>query len=114
MQVFNEINSRKLGQVYNVFQGFFNNLLFLIIIVFTIAVQCTLVQYGGKSVRTVPLTWQEHCLCIGIGAFSLVVSVLIKAFIPVEWFSRLAMKEEPLSEEEQQAAFTTNLRKSFR
>jgi Ca2+ transporting ATPase len=38
MQVFNEINSRKLGQTLNVFSGFFNNLLFLIIILFTIVV----------------------------------------------------------------------------
>lgn len=39
LQVFNEINSRKLGKdEYNVFKGFFNNLLFLLIIVFTIVV----------------------------------------------------------------------------
>jgi Ca2+ transporting ATPase len=44
MQVFNEINSRKLGvHDYNVFKGFFNNWLFLIIIIFTIVVQCVLV-----------------------------------------------------------------------
>jgi len=39
MQVFNEINSRKLGaSEYNVFKGFFNNLLFLVIMIITIAV----------------------------------------------------------------------------
>ena len=44
MQVFNEINSRKLGvKEYNVFAGFFNNALFLFIILCTIAIQCTLV-----------------------------------------------------------------------
>jgi Ca2+ transporting ATPase len=100
MQVFNEINSRKLGQVYNVFQGFFNNLLFLLIIIFTIVVQCVLVQYGGKSVRTVPLTWEEHLLCICIGAFGLIISVIIKALIPINWFRRIQMKEEPLTAEQ--------------
>jgi Ca2+ transporting ATPase len=39
MQVFNEINSRKLGSHdFNVFKGFFNNLLFLAILVATIVV----------------------------------------------------------------------------
>lgn len=39
MQVFNEINSRKLGiKEYNVFKGFFNNALFILVIVFTILV----------------------------------------------------------------------------
>ena len=39
MQVFNEINSRKLGQFeFNVFKGFFNNFIFISIIIVTIAV----------------------------------------------------------------------------
>jgi len=39
MQVFNEINSRKLGErEFNVFEGFFNNWLFLFIIIVTIVV----------------------------------------------------------------------------
>lgn len=56
MQVFNEINARKLGEKeYNIFQGFFNNMLFLYIVVGTIAIQYFMVEYGGKAVRTVPL-----------------------------------------------------------
>ena len=57
MQIFNEINSRKLGEnEYNSFRGFFNNFLFLIILIFTIVVQILMVQYGGQSVRTIPLS----------------------------------------------------------
>ena len=115
MQVFNEINSRKLGKHdYNVFHGFFNNTLFILIIIFTIIVQCVLVQYGGQSVRTVPLTWQQHLICIGIGAFSLIWGLVVKAILPVTLFERIQMKEEPLNQEEQKLAFTTTLRKSFR
>jgi hypothetical protein len=73
MQVFNEINSRKLGDFdYNVFKGFFNNALFLVIIVFTIAIQCVMVEYGDRAVRTAPLSYEQHLMCLGIGAFSLV------------------------------------------
>ena len=73
MQVFNEINSRKLGAYdYNVFAGFFNNWLFLFITFFTIGVQVFLVQYGGVIVRCTPLSLTEHLICVGIGAYSLI------------------------------------------
>jgi len=57
MQLFNELNSRKLGdQDYNIFAGFFNNFLFLGIVLGTVLVQIALVQYGGQPIRTSPLT----------------------------------------------------------
>ena len=44
MQVFNEINCRKLGESeFNVFGSFFNNGLFLFILIVTVAVQIVLV-----------------------------------------------------------------------
>ncbi len=74
MQVFNEINARKLGEKeYNVFAGFFNNFLFLLIMIITIVVQILIVQYGGQVTRTVPLTWDQHLFCIGVGALSIIV-----------------------------------------
>jgi magnesium-transporting ATPase (P-type) len=58
-QVFNEINSRKLGAYeFNVFSGFFNNWLFQFIIITTVVVQYVLVQYGGAPIRSAPLTLQ--------------------------------------------------------
>ena len=115
MQVFNEINSRKLGEKeYNVFHGFFNNLLFLAVIVLTIVVQCLMVQYGGQSMRTAPLTMEQHAMCIAIGAFSLIQGVIVKALLPVSLFSRIQMQEEPMSEEQEKFAYTTTFRKSFR
>lgn len=39
MQLFNQINARKLGdKEYNVFAGFFNNMLFLGIVALTFAI----------------------------------------------------------------------------
>lgn len=44
MQVFNQINSRKLGdKEYNVFAGFFNNWMFLAITLLTFAIQVLMV-----------------------------------------------------------------------
>jgi len=115
MQVFNEINSRKLGAFeYNVFKGFFNNALFISVILITIVVQVALVQYGGKPVRACPLTYQEHAICLCIGLLSFIQAVLVKAFLPVHWFNRFHMKEEEMTDAEEKQAFTSTFRKSFR
>lgn len=77
MQLFNEVNSRKLGEFdYNSFSGFFNNFLFLFILFSTAGVQYLMVQYGGQSVRTLPLTRDQHLICAGIGASTLIISNL--------------------------------------
>jgi len=48
MQVFNEINSRKLGErEFNVFANFFNNYLFIFIGILTIGVQIFIVEFGN-------------------------------------------------------------------
>jgi Ca2+ transporting ATPase len=73
MQIFNEINARKINpDEINVFKGFFNNPFFLLIIVISVVVQIALVEVGGSIVKVVPLTWEKHLICVGIGAFSLV------------------------------------------
>merc|ERR1712157_658057 len=57
MQLFNQINSRKLGdKEFNVFAGFFNNFWFLGITVLTFGVQYAMVQYGGRPLRATPLS----------------------------------------------------------
>ena len=57
MQLFNQINARKLGaNEYNIFSGFFSNKLFLFITGLTFTVQVLMVQYGGMAVRAVPLS----------------------------------------------------------
>lgn len=115
MQVFNEINARKLGAYeYNVFKGFFNNWLFLFIQIITIAVQYCMVQFGGMPVRCAPLTVEEHAICLGLGLLSLVNGVIVKALLPVSWFEKVQMKEEIMTDEEEKQAFTTSFRKSFR
>lgn len=79
LQLFNEINCRKLSfREFNVFRGFFNNMMFLVIITFTMSIQIVLVQFGGEPLNCAPLTLVEYLLCIGVGALSLVVTLLLK------------------------------------
>lgn len=112
MQIFNEINARKLGEhELNVFKGFFNNLLFLWIILATCAIQVLMVQYGGASVRTIPLSYHEHLICLAIGMFSLVQGVIVKTTLPVEWFRWLRIKDEPMTAEEAEHSAIAIVRK---
>lgn len=47
-------------------------------LVATVIVQMTLVEYGGKAVKCSPLTTDQNIQCLLIGASSLVVGFLIK------------------------------------
>lgn len=83
LQVFNEINARKLkADEYNVFESFFNNKLFLIILVATIIIQLTMVKYGGESLKTVELSFKENLLCLLLGSTSLLSCLAFKIVLP--------------------------------
>ena len=66
----------------NVFENFFNNPMFLIILVGTIIIQLTMVKYGGKSLKTVELSFAENLFSILLGTFSLLAGLMIKIFLP--------------------------------
>lgn len=106
MQVFNEINARKLKrEELNVFEGFFNNPLFLIILVFTVIVHYFLVELGGRAVQCSPLTIQQHLITFAIGSFSLVNGVFIK-ILPEEWFQSISLfKVQKVTELEDENLF---------
>lgn len=111
MQVFNEINSRKLGAYeFNVFEGFFNNALFLFIEVFTIVIQIALVELGGEFTTTSHLSSTQHLICIAIGAFSIVWGFFVK-LIPTRFFS-FTLDQKPLSKAESMKSLPALLRKS--
>ena len=53
-------------------------------------------------------------LCVGIGLFSWVQGVLIKALLPATWFEWLHFKEDVMTDEEEKKSVVTSFRKSFR
>lgn len=86
LQVFNEINARKLKrEEVNVFKGFFNNFLFVSVLIITIFVQVLIVEYGGRPVHVSPLSMHQHLVTIAIGMTSLIVGIFIKK-LPEGWF----------------------------
>ena len=83
LQIFNEINARKLKpSEYNVFENFFNNPMFLLIVIGTIVIQLIMVKYGGESMKTVELSMAENVFCIILGTVSLWSGLFVKSFLP--------------------------------
>ena len=78
LQLFNEINTRKLKkEELNMFAGFWKNPLFLIIFWGTAFTQILIVQNGGYAFKCTPLKWDYHLLCAAIGALSLPIQIII-------------------------------------
>lgn len=83
LQLFNEINARKLEKhEINVFKNFFNNPLFIVILIATFFIQISLAEFGGESVKTIPLSALENFLCLVIGSSSLFFGFVFKTLIP--------------------------------
>ncbi|XP_066117742.1 plasma membrane calcium-transporting ATPase 4 isoform X2 [Saccopteryx bilineata] len=69
MQLFNEINSRKIHGERNVFSGIFRNIIFCSVVLGTFVSQIFIVEFGGKPFSCTSLTLSQWfwCLFIGIG-----------------------------------------------
>lgn len=111
MQIFNQINSRKLTNQINVFEGFFNNWLFIGIMLFTFVIQMVLVEYGGIAVRCAPLNWEQNGICFGIGFGGLLWSALIKIVVNPKYFKSVEINEKPQTELEAQKSVVGMIRK---
>ena len=86
MQLFNQINARKLEQdELNVFSGIFENYLFVCVMIFTFVMQMFLVEFGGRAVKTYPLTFEDNMICVALGSGELLWHIVIKIF-PVKYF----------------------------
>uniref|UniRef100_A0A8C3RLG5 Calcium-transporting ATPase n=1 Tax=Chelydra serpentina TaxID=8475 RepID=A0A8C3RLG5_CHESE len=90
MQLFNEINARKIHGERNVFEGIFNNAIFCIIVLGTFIVQIIIVQFGGKPFSCSELTIEQWLWSVFLGMGTLLWGQLIST-IPT---SRLKFLKE--------------------
>ncbi|XP_060135679.1 plasma membrane calcium-transporting ATPase 1 isoform X4 [Zootoca vivipara] len=77
MQLFNEINARKIHGERNVFEGIFNNAIFCTIVLGTFIVQIVIVQFGGKPFSCSELTAEQWLWSIFLGMGTLLWGQLI-------------------------------------
>jgi magnesium-transporting ATPase (P-type) len=111
MQVFNQINARKLeADELNVFSGMLGNLPFLAVMVVTIAVQCLMIAFGGRMVKCWPLNFSQNLLCILIGAGELPWGLLVK-FIPLSIVPKISLEDKALLDGEKKVFLSTALKK---
>ncbi|KAM8800787.1 plasma membrane calcium-transporting ATPase 1 isoform 2-T4 [Rhynchonycteris naso] len=90
MQLFNEINARKIHGERNVFDGIFNNAIFCTIVLGTFVTQIIIVQFGGKSFSCSRLSIEQWLWSIFLGMGTLLWGQLIST-IPT---SRLKFLKE--------------------
>ncbi|XP_034290087.1 plasma membrane calcium-transporting ATPase 3 isoform X3 [Pantherophis guttatus] len=81
MQLFNEINARKIHGERNVFDGIFSNPIFCSIVLGTFGIQIVIVQFGGKPFSCSPLNTEQWLWCLFVGFGELVWGQVI-ATIP--------------------------------
>ena len=92
MNLFNMINCRVVDKNdIDVFSNLFNNIFFWIIFAFELGVQQFMINaanstLGSALLGTAPMTGAQTAVCWGLGAFTLVVNVILKQ-IPVEKFA---------------------------
>ncbi|NXJ08217.1 AT2B1 ATPase, partial [Odontophorus gujanensis] len=90
MQLFNEINARKIHGERNVFEGIFNNAIFCSIVLGTFVVQIIIVQFGGKPFSCSKLSIEQWLWSVFLGMGTLLWGQLIST-IPT---SRLKFLKE--------------------
>ena len=80
MQIFNEVNARKVNNERNVFQGIHKNWIFWLIIIISIIAQIILVELGGSFSSTTSLTWGQWGYSIIWGAGTLIWHQVVITF----------------------------------
>lgn len=78
MQLFNELNARKINDELNVLEGFFTNWIFLGVIFITIVGQVIIVEFGGAAFHTAHQNWWQWLLSIAFGTTSLAVGFALR------------------------------------
>ncbi|XP_036415741.1 plasma membrane calcium-transporting ATPase 4 isoform X3 [Colossoma macropomum] len=105
MQLFNEINARKIHGERNVFDGVYRNPIFCSVVLGTFALQIIIVQFGGKPFSCTALTLDQWLWCIFIGVGELLWGQFISA-IPTHRLKFLkeaghGITKEEIQQEEQ-------------
>jgi|Transcript_33357 magnesium-transporting ATPase (P-type) len=111
LQLFNQINSRKLGERdFNVFTKFCNNWMFIFITILTFAIQVLIVQYAGRYMSVVPLTVEQNLWCAAIGASCMIYSIFTK-LVPARWFAWIRLEEREQSSADEPQNFLSTIKR---
>ncbi|EHY56179.1 Calcium-transporting ATPase 2 [Exophiala dermatitidis] len=88
MQIFNQYNSRRLDNHFNIFEGVLRNYWFMGIQLIIVGGQCLIMFVGGQAFSIKKINGAQWGYSIVLGALSMPVAVIIR-LIPDELFARL-------------------------
>ncbi|RAL08533.1 putative calcium transporting ATPase (Pmc1) [Aspergillus homomorphus CBS 101889] len=88
MQIFNEFNCRRLDNKFNIFQGIWKNVWFLVINVLMVGGQILIIFVGGAAFGVTRLSGTQWAICIGCAAFCIPWAAVLK-FIPDRYVGRV-------------------------
>ncbi|OCL09810.1 calcium-translocating P-type ATPase [Glonium stellatum] len=105
MQIFNQINNRRLDNKFNIFEGIFSNWFFIAISVIMMGCQVMIVFVGGTAFSARRLNRAQWLYSVVLGALSILVGAVIR-LIPDEHFEkryqRLLSGQAPTALDEEQ------------
>ena len=79
MQLFNQINARKIEKgENNVFSGMFDNWMFIAVLVVTITVQMAMVELSGQTAKCYPLNLDQNLWALLFGFIEIPFALLLK------------------------------------
>jgi len=84
MQIFNQLNCRRVDNRFNILEGITNNLVFFLITGLIVGVQCLLIFFGGKALNTTALSPTQWGCSIATGACTIPIGALIRC-VPDHW-----------------------------
>ncbi|CAG8559832.1 9887_t:CDS:2 [Ambispora leptoticha] len=92
LQIFNEVNCRRLDNKLNIFKNVFTNKFFMVIFVIICVGQILIVQLGGAAFQVQSLNGSQWAISLGLGFLSIPFGVIIR-LIPNEIFSIFGSKQ---------------------
>lgn len=94
MQIFNELNCRRLDNKFNIFEGIHRNKWFLFINVLMVGGQILIIFVGGAAFGVTRLSARQWGICLGFAVLCIPWAAILK-FIPdryvgvlIHWFSK--------------------------
>lgn len=87
MQLFNELNCRKIHDEINIFTGILGNPIYIYVCIFQISMQVFIVQATGQFFNCAPLTAGQWGVCMLLGAIAMPIGFVMRCFSAPRWMS---------------------------
>ncbi|KAI0400155.1 calcium-translocating P-type ATPase [Xylaria palmicola] len=89
MQIFNELNNRRLDNKFNIFEGVHRNPFFIGITILMVGLQILIIFVGGAAFEIKPINGTQWAICV-VTAFVCLPWAIVLRLFPDQWFAAIA------------------------